>query len=677
MLTDSLQTIKGIGVKRAALLKKAGIVTIDDLLHYRPGNYIDIRIQKPLPKLKPGEYVAIKGWIEQKPKVSYLRKGFSVTRVYLTNHTGRVLCTWFNQPYIARQIMIGQTYFFTGNFSSNGQYIANPSYEVIPEDEILPPIIPVYKLLPGISQKTMRALVKSCLENEKDAIKDPIPKSFRLEENLSEYDFAIRNIHYPKNFADLELAQKRLAYEEVLLFEIALAVLKGNTGEKSERIFADQKQLAFRINKLPFELTHSQKEVLDEIIGDIAKDIPMNRLIQGDVGSGKTVVAFLVAYVAVQAGFQCAIMAPTETLAMQHYRNAVAFFKNCKVGLLTGRSKGKVRENALACLENGKWNVVVGTQALIQDDVAFNRLGLVVTDEQHRFGVAQRAILMNKGFRPHSLVMSATPIPRTLALVLYGDLKISVLTELPAGRKTVKTYIVPPEKTDNMYEFIKNHCKLGMQAYIICPLVNYSEESDLTSAEEMFALLKGDRLGGCSVGMLHGKMNPKDKEQVLHDFTDGKIDALVSTTVIEVGIDVPNANMMVILNAERFGLSQLHQMRGRIGRGEKQAYCFLQGNFISDESKKRMDIMVRSHDGFYIAQKDLEIRGPGQMLGTVQHGMGPFNMAVLIKDPALLERTGKIVKKLTDKNFASKDGQILLCYAKDKYAHIFDSIVLN
>ena len=467
-------------------------------------------------------------------------------------------------------------------------------------------------------------------------LKEYLPRNIREKYNLSEINFSMKNIHFPENFENYRIARKRFVFEELFTLQLALLLKRGRANKKRREPFKDVSSRCDIIEKLPFKLTNAQDRVISEICADFLKDVPMNRLVQGDVGSGKTAVAAVAMYVAAKNGYQSAIMAPTEILAAQHFETFSGFFKNTglKVCLLTGSTKGK--KKLYEDIENGEYDVIVGTHALIQKDVKYKKLGLTITDEQHRFGVAQRAELADKGENPHVLIMTATPIPRTLAFILYGDLDISIIDELPPGRKPVKTYAVGESMRKRIYAFLKKNIDEGMQGYVVCPLIEETESMDLKNALDIQMKLQA-LFPDITIGLMHGKMKAKEKDEVMHAFLEGKIKVLVSTTVIEVGVNVPSGNIMIIENAERFGLSQLHQLRGRVGRSDVQAHCILFCHGNNDVTKKRMETMCMSCDGFYISEQDLKLRGPGDFFGTRQHGLPDMKIANLFEDMEILK----------------------------------------
>ena len=508
-------------------------------------------------------------------------------------------------------------------------------------------IRPIYKATSALSSKTVEKLTENALREIKGNLKEIIPEYLVKKYRLMGFEKTLNAVHFPESEEELALAKRRLIFEELLLLQLGLLTERNmGTNRSSSPIYTDFSEEFFC--SLPFEPTNAQKRAVSEATEDMKKCKPMNRLLQGDVGSGKTAVAAALMYTAVKNGFQSALMAPTEVLATQHFKTLKAFFgDDIKIELLTGSVTAKNKRIIREKLENGECNIIVGTHAIIQNDVIFNNLGLVITDEQHRFGVGQRASLSGKGNNPHTLVMSATPIPRTLAMMIYGDLDISVLDELPKGRQPVKTYCVPTSYHERIYKFIRKNIAEGRQAYIVCPLVEESE-SDLIPATEYYDYLKSTYFSDCTLGLLHGQMKPKEKEAVMNRFYSGEINLLISTVVIEVGVDVPNATVMAIENAERFGLSQLHQLRGRIGRGKNESTCILLSDAQNEEAQERFKIMCKTSDGFEIAKKDLEMRGPGDFFGSRQHGLPDMRIANLMTDTRILYEAQKSAKEIVD-----------------------------
>ncbi|MDL2218219.1 ATP-dependent DNA helicase RecG [Christensenellaceae bacterium OttesenSCG-928-M15] len=615
MLERTIDTIKGIGPSRAAAFLKLQVRTLEDLLFLLPRNYEDFSVAKEIAALEHGELAAIHASVMNEPKAAFVRKGLSIVSAKAEDETGSVQLVWYNQPYRLKQIKKQQKLFYCGRADmSRGAKLVNPFCR-----DTLPGILPVYPLVGGLNQKVVRSAALSALGLGLTSIEDALPAGFLEKYNLMELQDALRNLHVPKDYEELKKARFRLAFEDMLNYLLAIGFLKRDRDKKEGVPFFVPGAYEEYVEKLPYAPTGAQARVLKEIAGDMQKREPMNRLVQGDVGAGKTVLAFFALYIAAKSGYQGALMAPTEILARQHYALLYERYGEEAV-LLHGGMKKKEKEEAYARIERGEAKYIVGTHALLEKTVVFHRLGVVVADEQHRFGVRQRARLANKSeTQPDVLIMSATPIPRTLSMLLYGDLKLSLLDELPPGRKPVMTRLVPNEKRLDMYGFIKQQILNGKQAYVVCPLVEQSDVMDVKSAQEVYKELE-KMFPELSIGLLHGRLASAKKEEMVELFRRGEMHMLVSTTVIEVGVDVKNATVMAIENADRFGLAQLHQLRGRVGRGADQAYCFLLCGTKSETAVERMKIMVQTNNGFEIAQMDLELRGPGEFLGTRQHG---------------------------------------------------------
>jgi ATP-dependent DNA helicase RecG len=645
-LATPLQFLKGVGPTRAKLLAKLGLATVEDALFHLPTRHEDRSQLASLSSLTPGESRTCVGTIRgvSPPPQGRPRAPLSVL---LGDGSGFVTAVWFNQPYLERRFARGQRVIVHGKV---GRYAGGPlqiqvkDYEIVEEgdDESLHTgrFVPVYRLTQGLTARPMRALMKRLVETHARLVEEPIPDSVRARYQLTPLGDAVSAGHFPQTAAALAAARRRLIFDDFFLLQLGLAIRRERAGRQRGLRMNPAGALWRRLAaSLPFELTSAQERVWREIRVDMAEPYPMNRLLQGDVGSGKTVVAALAVLTALESGYQAAFMAPTEILAEQHLRTLAWLLRplGVEVALLTNAVKGKARASLLAAAASGELRCVVGTHALVQEGVRFKRLGLVVVDEQHRFGVAQRALLKGKGESPDVLVMTATPIPRTLALTLYGDLDVSTLDQLPPGRKPVLTVARPEARRQRIYEFLRDEIARGRQVYVVCPLVEESEASDLRAATEMADRLQHAVFPDSRVGLLHGRMGVIDKERVMGEFKGGAIDVLVSTTVIEVGIDVPNASVMLIEHAERFGLSQLHQLRGRVGRGPWKSYCILLSAARSDEARRRIAAMTETNDGFRIAEADLAVRGPGDFFGTRQSGLPEFRVADLLRDAPILE----------------------------------------
>ena len=650
-LEKSIQFIKGVGEKRAALFEKKGIKTVQDLLYFFPRSHEDRSKIKPIDRCEDGETVCIAATVYQLPIDRYVRRGMLITTMSVMDESGVMQLVWYNNKYVKKNFTDNGKYIFFGKVSRSRQgriQMVAPAYEKYGSERFMGKIVPIYPLTAKLSQKVVQSTMELAL-NEAGTLEEYIPEHIREEYKIAELNFAMRNIHFPRDFESYNIARERFVFEELLVLQLALNERKGKNTETPGYVFGDAKCIRDFTDSLPFDLTGAQKRTINEICRDCKSGRQMNRLVQGDVGSGKTAVAAAAIYMAVRNGYQAAMMAPTEILAGQHMESLSQMFEKHGIHtvLLTGSMRAKEKRRVLEEIALGTAQVIIGTHALIQGSVEFNNLGFVVADEQHRFGVEQRAKLMAKGSDPHMLIMSATPIPRTLALILYGDLDISIIDELPPGRKPVKTYSVTEEMRKRVYNFIHKNIMAGMQAYVVCPLVAETENNDLKNAEELAERLAAS-YPDIKVGLMHGKMKAAAKDEVMSGFASGEIQLLVATTVIEVGVNVPNANIMAIENAERFGLSQLHQLRGRVGRGGDQAHCVLITESDNEVTKKRMETMCASNDGFYISEQDLKLRGPGDFFGTRQHGLPEMKIANLFEDRDILRLSQKAVKSLID-----------------------------
>jgi ATP-dependent DNA helicase RecG len=655
MVKDSsdfqIQYIKGVGPRRALLLNRLGIRNLKDALFYLPSRYEDRSSIKKISELGYGETETVCGKVVSAGVIKLPGRNLSIFELAVSDGSGIMKGKWFNQPFMKKNFRVGSNVLLCGTVKRNSYYgtgleMDNPEYEIMSEndDSLVHTnrIVPIYRVTSGLSVRQMRSIMFNVVNSHLNEISDTMPQELLSRHSLPGLNESLAGIHFPAAEADAGLLNsgksdyhRRLSFEELFMFELGLAALKRETLSESGIAFTPDGRLLKKMEAvLPFRLTGAQKKVFDEILGDMKSASPMNRLIQGDVGCGKTVVALMAMLVAAESGLQSALMAPTEILAEQHYINIHQIVEalGLNVCLLTGSS----RERPLAGIASGDIHIVVGTHALIQEGVKFKNLGLAVIDEQHRFGVMQRVLLRKKALTPDILVMTATPIPRTLALTLYGDLDYSVIDELPPGRRPVKTILARADQKESIYRLIRQEAGKGRQVYVVYPVIEESEKTDLRSAtigksafEKIFPEFRS--------GLIHGRMKPAEREQIMASFKAGDIDILVSTTVIEVGVDVPNATLMIIIHAERFGLSQLHQLRGRIGRGSHESCCVLLAyGPYGDEAGRRLDIMVKSSDGFRIAEEDLDIRGPGEFFGTRQAGMPDLKVANIVRDAMLI-----------------------------------------
>ncbi len=655
MLTAStdIRFLKGVGEKRAELLQKKGIDTVGALLRFYPRAYLDWQNITPVSECPEGENVCVRAEITSPVKTVNIRRGMTLYKFAAADDSGVIEVTLFNRKYLAENLRQGRSYLFYGKLGYGITLRQMSSPEIMPAEYM--GIEPVYAATEGLSSKTIEKIMKNALVYA-DGMADVIPQGIREKNGLCDFKTALKSIHFPLERQSLESAKRRLVFEELFVLQTGLLFLK-----RRRRALAGctvKKNLLEEFKRtLSFKLTGAQERVINECLFDMMSPRPMNRLIQGDVGSGKTAVAAALMYISAGNGFQSALMAPTELLAEQHFKTLCKITENSgiKCALLTGSLTKKQKDEVKAGLKSGEIKVAVGTHALLTDDVEFGNLGLVVTDEQHRFGVGQRGRLSSKGNNPHTLVMSATPIPRTLGLIIYGDLDISIIDEYPAGRQKIATYCVDSSYNARVYNYIKKFIAEGRQAYIVCPLVDENEALGIKSASEYYKELSENQFKGYTVGLLHGKMKPKDKENVMRRFAAGEIQLLISTTVIEVGIDVPNAALMVIENAERFGLSQLHQLRGRIGRGEYSSACILISDVKSGDTKRRLDVIKNNTDGFKIADEDLKLRGPGDFLGSRQHGLPDMKIADIFADRETLHLAGKEAEELIKRDPALHD----------------------
>lgn len=654
-LKKDVKYIKGVGPSRVKLLNKIRIFTLEDLITYYPRDYEDRSKPRLIENLVDGEESLIKAVVVSKIVEIRLKNRMCMYKLLVQDETAKCTIIWFKQSYLKNKFAVGETYYFFGKANIRmGKFEMNsPVFDDINTKNNTGRIIPIYSSTYSLSQNILRKIIENGLELVKGNLLESLPEYILDDYNLLEINDATKKIHFPEEFEEFKKARKRLVFEELLSMQLALLGLKNQYNKDIKGIRFDSRVKFEEIIKdLPFILTNAQLRVLNEIESDMEKDKSMNRLLQGDVGSGKTIVSIIATYKAVKSGFQAAIMAPTSILATQHLESYAQILEkyNIRCELLISSITKKKKEDILERLKNGNIDVLIGTHAILEDNVVFKNLGLVVTDEQHRFGVRQRSTIVAKGQNPDVLVMTATPIPRTLALILYGDLDISIIDELPPNRKKIDTFAVTKGMEERVNNFIKKQIDEGRQCYIVCPLVEENQEINAKAVVELAEKYKNETFKRYRVEYIHGKMKPKEKDQIMMEFKDGNIDILISTTVIEVGVNVPNSSIMVIENAERFGLAQLHQLRGRVGRGEYKSYCILKYNSNSDVVRQRMKIMQDTNDGFVIAEKDLELRGVGEFFGTKQHGIPEFKIANLFEDIPILKQVQDLSRKIEEED---------------------------
>ena len=672
-LKKDVKYIKGVGPNRVKLLNKLNIYTLEDLITYFPRTYEDRSIPKNICECVNGEEALLEAVVCGRMQEIRLR-GKTMYKLAIRDESGTATAIWFNQSYLKNRFVVGEKYKFYGKINNNFGKISinSPVFEEEGKNSNTGKIIPIYPLTYNLSQNTIRKIIENGLKEVEGNLKETLPEYLLKEYKLLNINDSFKYIHFPKDFNDFNIARKRLVFEELLSTQLALLQLKNNYKNSQEGIQFDKDvRMSDVINILPFKLTKAQLKVLEEIDNDMESKKNMNRLLQGDVGSGKTVVAMISAYKAVKSGYQVAIMAPTAILASQHLESFKSLFDKLgiKCELLISAITKKNKTELLERLKNGEIDILIGTHAIIEDNVEFKNLGLVVTDEQHRFGVKQRTKIVEKGQNPDVLVMTATPIPRTLALILYGDLDISIIDELPPNRKKIDTFAVTKGLEERVNNFIKKQIDLGRQCYIVCPLVEESEEMDLKSVIELYNKYKDEIFKNYTIEYIHGKMKAKEKDDIMERFKNGEIDILISTTVIEVGVNVPNASIMVVEDSQRFGLAQLHQLRGRVGRGEYQSYCILKYEGKGETIRQRMKVMCDTNDGFVISEKDLELRGTGDFFGTKQHGIPDFKIANLFEDMQTLKMVQSVaIQILAEDNNLENDKNVLLKeLIKDKF----------
>ncbi|WP_288807400.1 ATP-dependent DNA helicase RecG [uncultured Mitsuokella sp.] len=683
-IQDSVQYLKGVGPKKKAELARLGIARVYDLLTYFPRTYEDQSVLTRIADLQPGTVATVAGTIVNLQEQTG-RRGLTILTAYLNDGTGILQVTWFNQKYLKKTLKAGRRVFVSGKaayaYGGRGQFAMSQlrSFQVLEPGEQaagLCGILPVYEATEHLNQKFFRTLIAEALEAAGD-LPELIPARILAAHHLMGRREALHAVHFPKDGAELKRARYRLAFSELYLIQCGLLLIKKEAPRLGIRHQPSGKLVKAVLAGLPFTLTHDQQQAWQEICRDMERTVPMRRLVQGDVGSGKTVIAMLALVKTVENGWQGAMMAPTEILAAQHYENLSSKLAplGIRVGYLSGHLTPKKRRAMHEAIARHEVDIVIGTHALIQDDVDFAHLGLVITDEQHRFGIAQRAALEKKGAHvPDVLVMTATPIPRTMTLTVYGDLDVSLIRELPPGRQPIRTFVRRPDRRPLIYQYVRSQIEAGRQAYVVCPLIEMNEESDLPSAEEVYDELRFGIFSGIPCGLVHGRLAPAEKERVMQDFYADRIKLLVSTTVIEVGVNVPNASIMVIEHAERFGLAQLHQLRGRIGRGSYASYCILVSEGKTENARERLRIMAETSDGFKLAEEDLRLRGPGQFFGSMQHGLPDLKIARVPEDLAILLDAHKAAEAtLLSQGDLDFIRPILALQYKERFAHIMEN----
>ncbi|MFS0688135.1 ATP-dependent DNA helicase RecG [Sporosarcina sp. 179-K 8C2 HS] len=647
-ILDPVTTLKGVGKASAEQLQKLSIETIEELINTFPYRHEDFRL-KDLAETPHNERVTIEGRIESEPSVLFLGRNKSRLQIRLLSGNHLVKAVFFNQHYLKDRLSIGMIVTVTGKWDRGRQVINVSNFSEGPKTDQAD-FEPVYSLKNVMHQKTFRKYMRQALDLCGSEIAEVLPLSLREAYMLPSIGEALEMVHFPKSPNDVKQARRRFVYEELLKFQLKMIGMKKirKEMEKGIPIHYDLERLKEFIDSLPFELTNAQKKVVNELCAELKSPTRMNRLLQGDVGSGKTVVAAIALFAAITGGFQGTLMAPTEILAEQHANSLSAWLEpfGVEVAFLSGSTKGKARRIILEKLQSGEIDLLIGTHALIQPDVSFANLGLVITDEQHRFGVEQRRVLREKGLNPDVLFMTATPIPRTLAITAFGEMDVSILDEMPAGRKKIETYWLKEDSLLPVLRKMEKELQAGRQSYVICPLIEESDKLDVQNAVDVHSQLTHYFTGRYTVGLMHGRLHPDEKDEIMRDFSEGKINCLVSTTVVEVGVNVPNATFMLIYDATRFGLAQLHQLRGRVGRGADQSYCVLLADPKNEEGKERMQSMTETNDGFLLAEKDLELRGAGDFFGKKQSGMPEFKMADLVHDYRALETARQDAEKM-------------------------------
>lgn len=674
-LYSPVTTLTGIGDVRAKKLEKLGIRTLYDLISFFPRAYEDRTKTVQICDMEVGVPACFRATVISYPRTHRIRKGMELTKLTVSDNTARLNLTFFNQPYVQNQLQYGYDYIFYGTLKEDfGPNLQNPRFD--PADSAgknTRRILPIYPLTAGITNHILTSCIKQALDACLHDLPEILPEQVRKTYNLCDAAQAYAAIHNPKSFDALAVARRRLIFDEFFIFSAGLSILRSRRSILTTTPWENLSPLPF-LNALPYKLTNAQSKTLEHIISDLAGTVPMNRLVQGDVGSGKTAVAAAAAYLAFSNGKQTAFMAPTEILAEQHYASLSKLLSklDMEVVLLTGSMSAAEKKWTKERIASGRAKLVIGTHALLTDDVAFQNLELVITDEQHRFGVAQRAALAQKAHRPHMLFLSATPIPRTLGLILYGDLDVSVMDELPPGRQGIDTFLVDESKRERTHAFIRKQIENGNQVYVVCPAVEENEETSIKSAEAWAAHLQQSIFPDLNVGLVHGKMKSAAKESVMRKFAVGEVHILVATTVIEVGVDVPNATLIIVEDADRFGLSQLHQLRGRVGRGQDKSYCILMSNSRNEDTLTRLKALCSTNDGFKIAEQDLALRGPGDFFGNRQHGLPQFKVANLEMDLKTLHEAQEATQILetthfeTDENFSPLLQRIRALFADEE-----------
>lgn len=667
-LDSNIQFIKGVGEKRAKLFNSLGIFCVDSLIHFYPRKYEDWSASKSLEAVKSGETVSIKATLITPVKEAMIRRGLTLFKCKFSDGENVISVTIFNNKYLAKSLRIYEDYYLYGKIEKSLLNFSMNSPKIEKAENILA-IQPVYPAKEKLTSRSISKIMKTALD-ELGEIEETLDDEIMQKYSLISLDKAIRNIHFPNSADDYLPARKRLIFEELLTLQLGLLKLKSNKKSETALVIKDDYSSEFE-KLLPFNLTNAQKRTISECLQDMKSKYPCNRLVQGDVGSGKTAVAASLIYSVIKNGYQATMMAPTEILATQHYESLSKILApaGINIRLLTGSTPAKEKKEIKKALFDGEIDLIIGTHALIQNDVVFKNLALVITDEQHRFGVKQRAQLAEKGEDVHTIVMSATPIPRTLGLILYGDLDISILDELPPGRQEIRTDVVDSRYHKRLYKFIKDAIARGEQCYMVCPAVE-ENETNIKSAEELADELANGEFKGYNLGILHGKMKPKDKEAIMKSFASGKVSLLVATTVVEVGVDVPNATIMVIENAERFGLSTLHQLRGRVGRGNKKSYCVLVSDAKGETARERLMTMKKYSDGFKIADTDLKLRGPGDFFGSRQHGLPELKIADMVEDMDTLQNAQECAKSILKNDFSLSNHPAL----KNQMNKMFENI---